>query len=66
MTFNTSQSHIWTGDQYGNMTKTMIDITQMAQEVKAGINRNLTRNEWDYYVGHDIPYEQFIRKEVHP
>ena len=66
MTFNTSQSHIWTGDQYGNLTKTMIDITQMAQEVKAGINRNLTSNEWDYYVGHDIPYEQFIRKEVHP
>lgn len=42
----------------------MIDVAEMAKRVKANLKRNLTREEWNYYIGKNIPYETFIGKEA--
>lgn len=64
LSFDLSKKFIWTGDQNGNLTKTMIDISEMAKRVKANLKRNLTREEWNYYIGKNIPYEEFVGKEA--
>lgn len=66
LSFDLSKKFIWTTDQNGNLTETMIDIKEMAQRVKANLKRNLTHEEWNYYIGRNIPYEQFIGKEAKP
>lgn len=66
LSFDTSKKNIWTGDQNGNLTETMIDVTDMANKVKARLKRNLTRDEWNYYIGKNIPYETFVGKEEKP
>ena len=64
LSFDRTHHYIWTGDQNGNLTETLIDITDMATILKSKIKRNLTREEWNYYIGRNIPYEAFIRKEA--
>jgi len=64
LSFDKSHHYIWTGDQNGNLTETLIDIPDMASRLKSKIKRNLTREEWNYYIGKNIPYETFIRKEA--
>ena len=64
LSFDTSRHYIWTGDQNGNLTETLIDIPDMAARLKAKIKRNLTREEWNYYIGNNVPYETFIGKEA--
>ena len=64
LSFDKSRHYIWTGDQNGNLTETLIDIPDMAARLKAKIKRNLTREEWNYYIGKNIPYETFIGKEA--
>lgn len=66
LSFDKSYHFIWTGDQNGNLTETLIDIPEMANKLKAGLKRNLTRDEWNYYIGRNIPYETFVGKEAKP
>ena len=35
----------------------------MVTKLKSKLKRNLTADEWDYYVGNNIPYEKLIVKE---
>lgn len=52
--------YMWTGDQRGNLTQTVISVPLMATTVKESLTRNFTREEWNYYIGNNIPYETFI------
>jgi hypothetical protein len=38
----------------------------MVLKLKSLLKRNLTREEWNFYIGQNIPYETFIGKEAHP
>lgn len=64
LSFDLTKKFVWTGDQNGNLTETMIDVAEMAKRVKANLKRNLTHEEWNYYIGKNIPYETFIGKEA--
>lgn len=64
LSFDTTKKYIWTGDQNGNLTETLIDVAEMAKRVKASLKRNLTQEEWNYYIGKNIPYEKFYGKEA--
>ena len=64
LSFDLTKKFVWTGDQNGNLTETMIDVAEMAKRVKANLKRNLTREEWNYYIGKNILYETFIGKEA--
>jgi len=52
-------SNIWTGDQRGNLTRTIINVPQMASQIRSSLKRNMTREEWEQYVGKSIPYVKF-------
>ena len=54
-----SMNNIWTGDQRGKLTRTIINVPRMASLVKASLKRNMTREEWNQYVGKNIPYVKF-------
>jgi len=63
-TYDLKKTNIWTGDQKGNLTKGLISIPVMIERLKNKLKRNMTHEEWDYYVGRNIPYEEIKGKEV--
>ncbi len=65
-TFDLKKNYIWAGDQGGNISRALISVLAMQQQLKAKLKRDLTREEWNYYIGRNIPYETFIGKEVRP
>jgi WD40 repeat protein len=56
-TFDLKKSGVWSGDQNGNLTEALISVTQMQERLKNKLKRNLTREEWNYYIGRNVPYE---------
>jgi len=54
--FDETMRYILTSDQNGNLTETLIDPYIMAENIHDKLKREFTREEWDYYVGKDIPY----------
>jgi hypothetical protein len=64
MTFDSTNKYILTTDQNGNLMETLIDVEEMAKHIKRKLKRNLTPQEWNYYIGKNVPYEAFIRKEA--
>ena len=50
----------------GYLFRTVISVPQMIASLKRQLKRNLTREEWNYYIGKNIPYETFIGKEATP
>lgn len=65
-TFDLKKTNVWTGDQNGNLTKALISVPQMQQRLQDKLKRNLTREEWNYYVGRNVPYEEIKGKEARP
>ena len=57
-TFDLKKSGVWSGDQNGNLTRALISVTLMQERLKSKLKRNLTREEWNYYVGRNVPYEE--------
>jgi hypothetical protein len=57
-TFDLDKTHIWSGDQNGNLTTHLIAVDVMKQRLKAKLKRNLTRDEWNYFIGKNVPYEK--------
>jgi hypothetical protein len=53
---------IWIGDFKGNLTAVNLSIPQMVQAIRKRIKRNFTRDEWNSYIGIDVPYEEFVEK----
>ena len=65
-TFDEKKEYIWCGDQKGTLTESVISVPMMRKMLKDKVKRNLTQEEWDYYIGRNIPYEPFIGKEARP
>lgn len=65
-TFDLKKQNILTGDQNGTLTKTFISVPMMKARLKNLLKRDLTRDEWNYFVGRNIPYEKLLGKETKP
>lgn len=61
-TFDNKKNNIWAGDQRGNLTQAYISVPIMVGKLKGKLKRNFTRDEWDYYIGNNVPYENIIDK----
>lgn len=59
--FDESMRYIWTSDQNGNLMETLIDPHLMAEKVHNKLKREMTREEWEYYIGLNVPYERFSK-----
>ena len=57
-TFDLDKTHIWSGDQNGSLTTHLIAVDVMKQRLKDKLKRNLTRDEWNYFIGRNVPYEK--------
>ena len=62
-TFDTSKNTFWMGDIKGNLTAVNISVPTMAEKVQQKMKRNLTTEEWNYFIGQSIPYEKYISEE---
>ena len=62
-TQDVSKQHIWTGDQRGNITEALISIPMMAKRVEDRLHRDLTPDEWNYYIGRTVPFESFLQEK---
>ena len=58
--FDSTKNTFWMGDVKGNLTAVNISVPEMVDQMKKKLKRNLTTDEWQYYIGKDIPYEPFI------
>ena len=58
--FDSTKNTFWMGDFKGNLTAVNISVPEMVDQMKKKLKRNLTTDEWQYYIGKDIPYEPFI------
>ena len=63
-TFDKPKYNIWTADQNGRLTEAFISVPMMEVKLKSMLKRNLTKEEWNFYIGKHIPYEPFIGKEA--
>ncbi len=60
-TFVIGESGEWlfAGDEGGNLSQVSISPDYMATQIKQHLSRNLTHEEWDYYIGELIEYETY-------
>jgi len=63
-TYDLKKTNIWTGDQKGNLTKGLISLPVMVERLRKKITRNMTQEEWSYYIGKNVPYEEIKNVEV--
>lgn len=63
--YDKKKESIWIGDQEGVVTEALLSVPVMVDVLKKKLKRNLTTEEWNYYIGKNVPYESFINgKEV--
>ena len=58
--FDSTKNTFWMGDIKGNLTAVNISVPLMVETIRKKLKRNLTTEEWNYYIGKDVPYETFI------
>ena len=58
--YDRSKNYLWLGDQKGNLSQVLISVPMMVDRIKHNLKRNFTKDEWNYYIGENIPYESFI------
>jgi hypothetical protein len=59
--FDHSKQYAWLGDQNGNLTEALLSVPMMVERISKGLKRNFTTEEWNYYIGRNVPYESFIK-----
>ncbi len=65
--FDSTKNTFWLGDLKGNLKAVNISVPEMIKEVCKRIKRDFTREEWNYFIGQNVPYESLLdlaRKEV--
>ena len=68
-TFDSKKQHAWIGDYQGNVIETILSVPMMVDIIRGKLKRDFTQDEWNYYIGKNIPYESFLSssgKEVEP
>lgn len=60
--FDSTKTTFWMGDAKGGLTAVNISVPIMVNSVKQKLTRNLTADEWNYFIGQSVPYESFIVK----
>lgn len=56
--FSPDGTTLLTGSSDSKIKEWDINIASLAAELRKGLIRNLTKQEWDQYIGKDIPYEK--------
>lgn len=57
--FDESRQYVVAADQNGNLTQALVAVPSMVSRIRSKLSRNLTPDEWNYYIGASVPYERF-------
>ena len=57
-TYDRSKQYAWIGDQNGNVTEALLSVPTMVDIVSNKLKRDFTTDEWNYYIGRNVPYEK--------
>jgi hypothetical protein len=52
---------LWLVDAKGSLTEANMSVDVMVKEIKKKLKRDLTREEWNYFIGRNVPYESFTQ-----
>ncbi|MCR5680351.1 MAG: WD40 repeat domain-containing protein, partial [Prevotella sp.] len=63
-TFDKNKEFVWTGEANGTLKQYLISLSLIGKRIEKNVKRNLTQEEWNYYVGKGIPYRAL--KETTP
>jgi WD40 repeat protein len=63
LNFDNSKTAFWMGDIKGNLAAVNISVPTMVEKIQKKLKRNLTTEEWNYFIGQNIPYEKFVENE---
>lgn len=63
-TFDSTKDTFWMGDIKGNLTAVNMSIPTMVSKIQKNLKRNLTMEEWNYFIGENVPYEAFVGKKL--
>ena len=58
--FDRSRQYVVAADHNGNIAQALIAVPLMVARIKTRLKRNLTPEEWNYYIGPNVPYERFV------
>ena len=58
-TFDSSKQYAWIGDQNGYLSEVLLSVPMMVERISNKLTRNFTTEEWNYYIGKNVPYEAF-------
>ena len=58
-TFDNSKQFAWMGDYNGNLSEVLLSVPEMVERISRKLKRDFTREEWNYYIGSNVPYESF-------
>ena len=64
--YDSAKNTFWMGDAKGNLTAINISVPIMVETIKKKIRRDLTTEEWNYFIGQDVPYEHFFSQQGKP
>lgn len=62
LAINKKSNRFMVGYENGNVSILSYEVNQMANTLKTMLKNNLTREEWNQYVGSTIPYETILNK----
>jgi WD40 repeat protein len=57
--FDSSKQYAWIGDQNGYLSEVLMSVPMMVEKINKKLTRNFTPEEWNYYIGKNVPYETF-------
>jgi len=63
-TFDESKEYLWFGNQMGEISEMLMSVPHIIKKVRNKIKRDFTQDEWNYYVGPNIPFESFFDKNA--
>ena len=58
-TFDSSKQFAWIGDYNGNLYEVLLSVPMMVERINKKLTRDFTKEEWNYYIGNNVPYESF-------
>ena len=58
--FSRDNRYVWTSEYNGSVNEHLISLPMIAQRIRQKVKRDFTQEEWNYYVGKEIPYRSFL------
>ncbi len=59
-----NEKHLISADASGEVKTTLVDIEDLKNAVKQNVNKNMSKNNWNKYVGSDIKYNADLPKDL--